>query len=480
MSSINSLANALASLSGTNALTNGQSAASTTAPQTTLTGTSSYSGDLQAAVTRAVAIASLPMQLLQADQNTISGQQNELEQIGSLFSGVQNALEAVASGTSSGAVAASVSDNSVLEANVTGSASPGTYTVDVTNAGSEASAISTTPSTQVSDPTSQDISTSTSFTLTVGSSTYTIQPASGTLNALASAINSSGAPVQAIVVNLGSPTAPNYQLVVQSSTLGNVAIQLNDGTNNLLASLNAGASASYTVDGQPPGGITTNSSTVTVAPGLTVTLENTGIANVTVSASLGSVSNALQSFVSAYNSAVTELQKNNGQNGGALTGDSSVLSMEQALAQIGNYTGSGGSITSLTQLGVEFTQQGTLTFDPTAIGAMSQSQITDALNFLGNPTTGGFLQMATNTLNGITDPTTGVIATETQSLQTQNMQDQQEIADDQARITQLQQNLQAQMAQADALIANLQEQDTFLTGLFQYDTSNNPNVQSAG
>ena len=48
---------------------------------------------------------------------------------------------------------------------------------------------------------------------------------------------------------------------------------------------------------------------------------------------------------------------------------------------------------------------------------MSQSQITDALTFLGNPTTGGFLQFATNTLNGITDPTTGVIATETQSLQ---------------------------------------------------------------
>jgi len=281
-------------------------------------------------------------------------------------------------------------------------------------------------------------------------------------------------------VNLGSPTSPNYQLVIQSSNLGTVGIQLNDGTNNLLTSLSTGASASYTVDGQPPGGITTNSSTVTVAPGLNVTLEGAGSATVSVTGSLTNVSNALQSFVTAYNSAVIELQRNNGQSGGALTGDSTVLSMEQTLAQIGSYTGSSGSITSLTQLGVEFTQQGTLTFDPTAIGNLSQSQITDALSYLGSPTTGGFLQFATNSLNAITDPVTGVIATETQSLQNENTQDQQEIADDQARITQLQQNLNAQMAQADALIANLQYQNQFLTGLFQYDTSNNPNVTGSG
>ena len=52
-----------------------------------------------------------------------------------------------------------------------------------------------------------------------------------------------------------------------------------------------------------------------------------------------------------------EVQKNHGQNGGALTGDSSVLEMQNALMQLMNYTGSSGSITSLTQLGVGFTQQ---------------------------------------------------------------------------------------------------------------------------
>ncbi|MGD0298451.1 MAG: flagellar filament capping protein FliD [Bryobacteraceae bacterium] len=455
---------------------------SVTAPQSTLTGASSYSSSLQAAVTRAVSIASLPMQLLQADQNQATSEATELGQLSSLFNGVQTALQSVVSGTASGALAATSSDTSVAQASLSGSSAlPGTYTVDVLNAGSESSAISSAPSTPITDPTSQSISQSTSFTLTVGTQTYTIQPSGQNLNALASAINSSGAPAQAVVVNLGSPTAPDYRLVVQSTSLGNNTIQLNDGTNNLLNVLAAGASGSYTVDGQPPGGITTNSSTVTIASGVNVTLGGqTGPTTVTVSASLSSVSDALSNFVTAFNSAVAELQKNYGQNGGALTGDSSVLSMSQVLNQIATYTGAvGSSITNLTQLGVEFTDQGTLTFDPSVIAGLSPSQITDAVNFLGSPTTGGFLQYATNSLNGITDPTTGVIATESQSLQNQVNTDQTQINNDQAQITQLQANLQAQMAQADALIATLQQQNTFLQGLFQYATSNNPDVASA-
>ena len=153
-----------------------------TAPQTTLTGCSSYSSTLQAAVTRAVAIASLPMQLLQADQNTATSEATELGQLNSLFGSLQTSLQSVVSGTSNGALAATSSDTSVAQASLTGSALPGTYTLDVLNAGSESSAISSAPSTPISDPTSQSISQATSFTLTVGTQTYTIQPAGQDLN----------------------------------------------------------------------------------------------------------------------------------------------------------------------------------------------------------------------------------------------------------------------------------------------------------
>ena len=193
---------------------------STTAPQTTLTGSSSYSSDLQAAVTRAISIASLPLQLLQADQNEATSKATELGQLNSLFGSLQTSLQSVSSGATNGALAVSSSNTAVAQASLSGTALPGTYSVNVLNAGAAASAISSAPPTPITDPTSQSISQATSFTLTVGTQTFTVQPAAQTLNSLASAINSSGAPVQAVVVNLGSPTAADYRLVLQGTGLG--------------------------------------------------------------------------------------------------------------------------------------------------------------------------------------------------------------------------------------------------------------------
>jgi flagellar hook-associated protein 2 len=457
------------------------STSSVTNPLTTLTGSSTFASDLQNAVSRAVAIASLPIGLLQADENQVSSKSGELAQLGSLFGGVVSSLQSLSDGTGSGALSVSESDSSVVKASLSGSALPGTYTINVLNAGASASAISSAPTPQITDPSSQNLGQGGPYTLTIGSQTFQINPSSANLNALASAINSSGAPAQAVVVNLGGPSAPDYRLVVQSTTFANIAVQLTDQLNTtLLNPLTTGANASYTVNGQPPGGISTSSATVTVAPGLNVTLEKAGPATVTVSSSLNTVSNALSSFVNTYNQAVAELTKNRGQNGGALSGDNIVLSMQQALNQLVNYSGGSGSITSLTQLGVEFTQQGTLTFDPTALANLSPGQATDALSFLGNPTSGGFLQFATNTLNSITDSSSGLISSETQALQNRLQRDQQQVLHDRARVNRLQADLQAQMARADALIATLQSKNTFLQGLFQFGTSNNPNVASAG
>ena len=449
-------------------------------PLTITTGTSTFATDLQNSVNRAVQIASLPMQMLQNDQSTVTNQITELNNLGSLFNSLQTSLQNLASGSGSNAMAASVDNSSVAQATLSSGALAGTYSVSVLSAGSSSSVISNETTPAVTDPTTADISQSTVFTLTVNGVDYTIQPPDQTLNSLAASINSSGAPIQAVVVNLGTPESPDYHLVLQSTALGDVAMQLNDGSSDLMSSLTTGQNATYTVDGQPPAGISTDSSTVTIAPGVNVTLGSPGTANITVAPSLNSVSSALSSFVNAYNASVTELQKNFGTGGGALVGDPAVLSMQQVLNQVGSYTGSSGSITSLSQLGVEFTQQGTLTFNSSTLNGLSSSQINDALSFLGDPNSGGFLQYATNTLSGITDPTSGILTSDTASLQSQVQQDQTEIANDQDRLNTLQKNLQSQMAAANALIATLQQQTSFLQGMFQYSTSSNPYASTAG
>jgi flagellar hook-associated protein 2 len=454
---------------------------SVTDPQSTTTGSSSFSTDLQSAVTRALQIAALPSQLVQADMNTVSGESQELTQLSSLFGSLQTSLQSLSSATSTGTQTATPADPSIVQATLTGSALPGSYSVDVLNPGSESSAMSVALQPPVTDPTGQSISQSNSFTLTVNGTTYTIQPPSQNLNSLAQAINDSGAPVQAVIVNLGSPSSPDYRLVLQATALGDGGIQLTDSNNNaLLSTLNTGSNASYTVNGQPPAGISTSSSTVTIAPGLNVNLEAEGTTTVTVAASLSSVSNALSSFVGAYNSAVAEVQKNQGQSGGALTGNGIILTMQQVLEQLGAYSSGNSSITNLTQLGVTFTQQGTLSFDPTVIAGLSQTQMQDAMTFLGGPTTGGFLQFATNSLDSLTDPTSGAITLQNQEYTTETNNDQTKLTNDQNQLTQLQNNLNTQMAQANALIATLQNENTFLQGLFQADTSNNQNASSAG
>src|ERR1700722_2531322 len=142
-------------------------AASLASPQTSTTGSSTFASDLQASVTRALEIASLPMQALQGDQSTISGETSELSTLGGLFNSLQTSLQAISAGTGSSALQATVGDQSVLSASVTGSALAGTYTIDVLDPGSPSRAISGSAP-PVTDPTSQNIGYATSFPLTVG------------------------------------------------------------------------------------------------------------------------------------------------------------------------------------------------------------------------------------------------------------------------------------------------------------------------
>ena len=445
---------------------------STISPASTFTGSSSFGPDLQNALNRAIAIASLPIQQMTAVKQKIDDRASELSTISGLFATLQTSLQTLASGSGSKVLAATVSDPTIVQASITGSPLQGSYTIQVLDPGSSSSALSNAGATPVTDPSTQNISSSTSFTLTVGSNTYTVTPASQDLNSLAAAINSAGAPVQATVINLGSPSAPSYRLALQSTNLGGDALQLNDGASDLLSTTATGTNASYTVNGQPPGGISSNSRTVTIAPGLNVSLEKAGASTVTVAGNTSAISSSLNSFVTAYNAIVAEVQKQHGQSGGPLAGDSSVLAVESSLRQLGDYSGSSGSIKSLTQLGLQFTKTGTLTFDPTALSGLSSQQISDAISFFGDPNAGGYLQFATNTLNSLMDPTTGLLSTEQQALQAQSTKEAQAINDAQDRVTQLGNNLMAQMAAADALISKLQNQTQFIVGLFQLPTQN--------
>ena len=450
-------------------------ASSVTSAASTITfnGSSSYSSSFQQVLQRAVSIASLPLQAMQTSVSTLQGQQSELTTLQSSFTTLQNDIQNIST-AAQGSLTASVSNGAVVSASASSSALPGTYTIEVDNIGSPTTTISNSTLPTVSDPTTTSISTAASYTLTINGTPTTITPSGNTLEDLASAINSAGAGAQATIVNLGSNTSPSYRLSLSTTSLGAATIQLSAGATNLLTvpPLSTGTDALYKVNGNATQ-VQSTSNQVTLAPGLTVNLLQSDPGQpvtITVAASLSSLSSALSTFATDYNSAVSAVSQNVGQTGGALSGQSIVYSLDQVLSQISQFTGASGSVQSLTDLGLNLDSSGNLSFDASTFSSLNP---TDVQNFLGSTTTGGFLQAAGNALAGVADPTTGALATEFNSLSGEITNEDGQISDEETRISDLQTSLTAQLTAADAAIAVLEQQKTYYANLFAAEYLNN-------
>ena len=431
-------------------------------------GLSGYAAALQNALNRSIGLAGLPLQELQNEQAQLSSQSSALSALDTQFSVLQSTISNLSS-ASLNLLSSSVSDPSVLSASLGAGALPGTYAIHVAQAGSFSTAISSDGLTTVSDPSTQNISAAASFTLIInGVAQPPLTPAQSNLNSLAAAINANPSlGVQATVVNVGPPTAPDYRLSLQSTHFGADTIQLQGGGSDLMTGLIPGSLAQYQVNGVPATPISSNSGTVTVAPGLTVSLLQAGDSTVTVSQSASAISKGLSSFVTSFNATVDELSKSIGQSSGPLNGQSIILHLRQSLHALANYSGGGGSFTSLTSLGLSFDTNGHLSFDSTALSSATGTQISDLVSFLGSPTGGGFLQFATDQLSAVEDPTTGSLKSAINSTSHQITHENQLISNEQVRIRALQTSLQAKMAAADAAISQIESQLSYFTGLFQ-------------
>jgi flagellar hook-associated protein 2 len=244
------------------------------------------------------------------------------------------------------------------------------------------------------------------------------------------------------------------------------AIQLSDGPSNLLSTVSTGTPATYQVNGSSTV-LQSKSPQVTLSPGLTVTLlaPSSTPDTITVSTDYSSLQTALSSFATAYNAAQTAVQGQIGQNAGLLSGQSIVYTLSQVLQNITQYSAVSGSVVTLNDLGLSIDgNTGQMSFDASTFGAQNTTAVTQ---FLGGLSTGGFLQAAENALTSVDDPTSGDIQTEYNSYKTEITSDSQKVAADQARIGEMETNLENVLTQADAAIATLQEQKTYYQELFQ-------------
>ncbi len=430
------------------------------------TGASRYASDFQSLLERAVAIASLPMIQLEASQQALEDESAALGSLNTKITAVTAAISSLNTAASQDAYSTAVSNASVLGATTGTGATSGTYTIEVTALGAYSTAMSKDGLTEVTDPATQNISSASSFTLTIAGVETVITPASNTLNALAAAINDADADVQATVVNIGSTASPDYRLAFQSTALDAVAMQLNDGTEDLfVAGAPNGSTATYKINGvdaQP-----SDSRTITVAPGLTATLVGEGTSTVTVSHSTTAISYALASLATAYNAAVDDLDLHRGEAGGALAGQSLISSVWESIRAVAQYASGSGDITSLADLGLTFDDEGKMSFDTATFSTATSGYYDELISFLGSADDSGFLMFATATMDGLQDETDGILTTAI-DLNSEAVTDAEDrVADEQARIDELEESLTAQMVAADALIAALEQQALYISNLFE-------------
>lgn len=436
------------------------------------TGASRYSSDFQAVIERSVGIASLPLMQMQTARSNASAQSTAVNALANPFIALRSAVSGLVNVAGSSSYQANVSDSKTLRATIAEGATTGNYKVEVTDLGSPAAALSS--GTGIDDPARSNIGSSGNFTLQIYSSgsPQTLLSSdhfqAGTLDELVQQINASDLDVEATLVNVQGSGSPVYKLSLQSTKLGPLEFRLSDDAQpatNLLGATQAGALAQYTVNGSAV--VKSDSRTATLAPGVTIELlqEADGSpVTVSVSRSTAAFKSAVSKLASAYNSALDALDKNRGEKGGALTGNSIISDLQQSLRAIANYGDGTGYYTALAEVGIELKDNGQLSFNETDFDQNINTHFAELGELLGDGES-GFIKSASAILDGLVGEN-GLIEMQSQALADSIQQQDDRMATEQERIDQLREDITARINAADALIASLEQQVLYITNMF--------------
>jgi len=376
--------------------------------------------DVTSAVNQLVTAARAPETGWQTQQQNLQAAGTALNQLNSDLSNLEDKINALKDISGAlGSVSTSSSNSSV----VTVSAQPGTAAgthVLVVNDLASTSSYYTDPVASSSTP----LTDGTSFTIQVGSgspTTITLDSTDDTLQTLATKINGLSLGVTANVVT--DANGARLALVAQNSGAASDITVSGDSTGLNFTKAVTGANATLTVDGVP---VSSASNSVSgVVAGVTFNLvgsaPNTEV-TVGVASNTDTAIQAVNDFVTAYNTAIQDLNAqftfNTGsQTSGPLSGDTNARMVQQQLLAFASYSVSGaGSFSTLGSLGINMNDDGTLTVDAPTLNNAVSANYQDFQNFFQSSS--GFATYVSGQLSTLTDPTEGAFYLEIQSDQT--------------------------------------------------------------
>ncbi len=361
--------------------------------------------DVAGIVAKLMAVEKRPLTLMDAQ---ISTDQSKISAYGALknaLAALQGTLTSLASASGFRTLAASVSDSALLTTSVGSTAVAGAYSVEVT-ALAQAHKLASSGFANATDAVGSGTLTfdfgtfdGVAFTSSgTGAKTVTIAPGQNSLAGIRDAVNAAQIGVTATIVNDGS--AAGSRLVITSNTTGaanslKITVADDDGNATDAAGLSqlafdpaaaagSGKNLTQKVAAQDAtliiDGIIVHKPTNTVSDaiqGVTLNLLKTNInapATLTVAANSGAVTTLVGNFVTAYNqlvSTLTNLTKYDAaqKQASALTGDGTVRRIQSQLRSILGSALPAGAFTTLSQAGVQFKADGTLSLDASKLDA---------------------------------------------------------------------------------------------------------------
>jgi flagellar hook-associated protein 2 len=288
--------------------------------------------------------------------------------------------------------------------------------------------------------------------------TITVDSTNNTLPQLAENINSQNAGVSASVIQ--DANGSRLALVSSASGLpGDLTVSANS-TGLTFTKAVTGANAALQVDGIP---ISSASNTVSnVINGVTLNLGSPSAAPVTVNVSPDTTqaAAAINTFVSAYNTVVSEITNqfkvnSDGSGGGALENDNTLREAQSQLLSAVSYsiTGNNGAV-NLASIGVNLNDDGTLTVDNGALSTALSSNYSAVQNLFQNATA-GFTQNLHSVINTLTAPSSGLLTLDTQSITSTAQSLTHQIADLQAALAAQEVSLTAVYSKVNATLQQL-------------------------
>jgi len=445
--------------------------------------------DFGPVVDQLVKVARLPIDRLNEKKSTLSTKVTDYATLSTKLASLQSASDKLRLSTSFDRSAVSVSNQSVLSATASSTATPGSYSLRVTQLASSHQ-ITNKAATAVAS-TATDIVTGASGTFTfrlgAGADQTVNLSATATLDDLRGAINDLGSGVTASIINTGSDTTPAYRLVLTSANTGaanGITIVADDTTLDFDNSSGTGgadtlqaAQDAVVVVGAPtlnPVTLQRSSNSISDAiPGVTLTVSDTttgtSTVQVNVTRDVTVVKGNIKALATAYNDVVTFINERNTydvatKKGGIFFNEPTVRGvLSQLRTALSSSVAGVSSLTTVGDIGFKTERNGTITVDETKLDStLSAGYAAVKSLFINQTSITGIAQRIANAVDVIDDTAGGALTLRKSGLTNQITGLRDEIARKEDSLAQYEDRLRRQYAALDGLLSRLQSQTGFL------------------